>query len=69
MGQGVFATQCAAVAAALEQIMEDEQERDVALAALTHEIRARMETPRAAFTDQDAVFTSAHITVRPAKGA
>ena len=34
VGQGVFATQSAAVAAALEQMMQDEQERDVALSAL-----------------------------------
>jgi len=40
VGQGVFATQSAAVAAALEQMMQDEQERDVALSALAQEIRA-----------------------------
>lgn len=34
VGQAVFATQSAAVAAALEQKMQDEQERDVALPAL-----------------------------------
>ncbi len=47
VGQGVFATQSAAVAAALEQMMQDEEEREVALSALGQEIRARMETPRA----------------------
>ena len=31
VGQGVFATQSAAVAAALEQMMQDEEERNVAL--------------------------------------
>ena len=33
VGEGVFATQSAAVAAALEQMMQDDQERDVALSA------------------------------------
>ena len=46
VGQGIFATQSAAVAAALEQMMQDEEEREVALSALGQEIRARMETPR-----------------------
>ena len=59
VGQGVFATQSAAVAAALEQMMQDEQDRDVALAALTQEIRARMETPREAFIDQNDAFAAA----------
>ena len=34
VGQGVFATQSAAVAAALEQMMQDEDEREVALQAV-----------------------------------
>jgi len=69
VGQGVFATQSAAVAAALEQMMQDEQERDVALAALTEEIRARMETPRSAFIDQDDAFATARTTISTARGA
>lgn len=69
VGQGVFATQSAAVAAALEQMMQDEQERDVALSALTQEIRARMETPREAFTDQDDAFAAARRTIGAARGA
>jgi Arc/MetJ-type ribon-helix-helix transcriptional regulator len=68
VGQGVFATQSAAVAAALEQMMQDEQERGVALAALTHEIRARMETPRSAFIDQDDAFAAARATIETARG-
>ncbi|WP_296635640.1 hypothetical protein [Roseovarius sp.] len=67
--QGVFATQSAAVAAALEQMIRDEQERDVALAALAQEIRARMETPREEFTDQDDAFAAAHRTIGTARGA
>ena len=34
VGQGVFATRSATVAAAIEQIMQDETERNVALSAL-----------------------------------
>lgn len=69
VGQGVFATQSAAAAAALEQMMQDEQERDVALSALTQEIRTRMETPRAAFIDQDDAFGPARATIGAARGA
>ena len=69
VGQGVFATQSAAVAAALEQMMMDEQERDVALSALAQEIRARMETPRAAFIDQEDAFAAARATIGAARSA
>lgn len=69
VGQGVFATQSAAVAAALEQMMQDEEERDVALSALAVEIRARMETPRAVFIDEHDAFATARRTIGPARGA
>lgn len=69
VGQGVFATQSAAVAAALEQMMQDEEEREVALSALKQEIRARMETPRATFIEQDDAFASARATIGAARGA
>jgi antitoxin ParD1/3/4 len=59
VGQGIFATQSAAVAAALEQMMQDEEERGLALACLTEEIRARMETPRSSFIDAKAAFATA----------
>ena len=67
VGQGVFATQSAAVAAALEQMMQDEEERELALACLSLEIRARMETPRASFIDQESAFSAAHATIRAAR--
>lgn len=67
VGQGVFATQSAAVAAALEQMMQDEQERDVALSALAQEIRARMETPRDAFIDQNDAFAAARASIKAAR--
>ena len=69
VGQGIFATQSAAVAAALEQMMQDEEEREAALSALRQEIRARMETPRAAFIDQDDAFVAALCTIGAARGA
>ena len=69
VGQGIFTTQSAAVAAALEQMMQDEEEREVVLSALGQEIRARMETPRAAFIDQDDAFATARGTIGAARGA
>ncbi|WP_295048449.1 hypothetical protein [uncultured Paracoccus sp.] len=67
VGQGVFATQSAMVAAALEQMMQDEEERNVALQALAQEIRARMETPRDAFIDQDDAFAAARALIEAAR--
>ena len=69
VGQGVFATQSAVVAAALEQMMQDEEERAVALQALAQEIRARMETPRDAFIDQDDAFAAARAAIEAARKA
>lgn len=69
VGQGMFATQSAAVAAALEQMMQDEEEREVALSALAQEVRTRMETPRSAFIDQDDAFAAARGTIGAARGA
>jgi antitoxin ParD1/3/4 len=66
VGQGVFATQSAAVAAALEQMMQDEEERDLALTCLAHEIRARMETPPASFIDEESAFSAARRTIQAA---
>ena len=69
VGQGVFTTQSAVVAAALEQMMQDEEERNVALQALAQEIRARMETPRDAFIDQDDAFAAARASIEAARRA
>jgi len=69
VGQGVFATQSAAVAAALEQMMQDEEERNVALQALAQEIRARMETPRDAFINEEDAFATARASIEAARGA
>ena len=57
--QGVFASQSAAVAAALEQMIRDEEERSLALDAMTEAIRARLRTPREDYTDPAAAFAAA----------
>ena len=68
VSQGIFATQSAAVAAALEQLIEDEEARGLALACLTEEIRARMETPRTEFIDQSEAFSGAYRTIGATRG-
>lgn len=67
VAEGVFATQSAAVASALEQMIQDDAERNVALAALAGEIRARMCTPRSEFVDQDQAFSAARATIEAAR--
>ncbi len=67
VGQGVFATQSAAVAAAVEQMMQDEVEREVAISALAEEIRARLQTPRSEFVDHEQVFSSARAAIKTAR--
>lgn len=59
VGQGVFATSSAAVAAAIEQMMADEAAQETALSAMAEEIRVRMRTPSADFVEPDAVFATA----------
>ena len=61
--EGIFATQSATVAAALEQMIQDEAEREVALAALAEEIRARIHTPRSEFVDQEQTFSTSRATI------
>ena len=65
--EGVYATQSAAVAAAIEQMVQDEVERETALNALAEEIRARMHTPRSEFVSQDQAFSAARATIRAAR--
>ncbi len=59
VGAGVFASQSALVAAALEQMIQDEEEREVALGAFADEIRSRLQTPREAFVDGNEAFARA----------
>ena len=63
VGQGVFATQSAAVASAIEQMMQDDQEREIALSALAEEIRARMQTVRSEYVDDEQAFSAARAAV------
>jgi Arc/MetJ-type ribon-helix-helix transcriptional regulator len=69
VGQGAFASQSAAVAAALEQMMRDEQERDLALSALAEEIRDRLATPAEDYVDQDAAFGPVRARLKAAREA
>ncbi|MCG7521809.1 type II toxin-antitoxin system ParD family antitoxin [Ruegeria sp. Ofav3-42] len=59
VGEGVYASASAAVAAAVERMIEDEQARETALEAMADEIRRRAATPRETFVDHDTVFAAA----------
>lgn len=59
VGEGVFASASSAVAAAIEQLMRDEEAREAALGAMAEEIRARMRTPEEDFIGADEVFGAA----------
>ena len=67
VGEGVFASRSAAVAAAVEQMIQDEAERNVALSALAEEMRVRMQTPRSEFVDKDRAFAVARATIGKAR--
>jgi len=67
VGQGVFASQSAAVAAALEQMIRDEEERDLALGALADEIRARLQTPLSEYVGEEEAFAAARARVEAAR--
>lgn len=59
VGEGVYASASAAVAAAVERMIEDEQAREVALDAMAEELRRRAATPRSEFVDHEDVFRPA----------
>ncbi|MCY3875171.1 MAG: hypothetical protein OXF88_12870 [Rhodobacteraceae bacterium] len=67
VGEGVFATQSAAVASAIEQMMQGEQEREIALSALAAEIRARMQTVRSEYVDDAQAFSAARAAVEASR--
>ena len=56
---GIFASTSASVAAAVEQMIQDEEARQVMLSALADEIRARASTPREAYRDESETFAAA----------
>lgn len=59
VGEGVYASASAAVAAAVERMIEDEQARDTALEAMAEEIRRRAATPRQEFVNHETAFATA----------
>jgi len=65
---GQVATRSAAVANAIERMMQDEEEREVALAALTEEVRARPRTARSGYVDQEAALSTVRAAVEASRG-
>lgn len=65
--QGVYATQSAAVAAALELMLRDEEERQIAIQRMEDEIRARLTTSRAAYVDETDAFAPAKARIKAAR--
>ena len=65
--QGLFATRSAAVASAVEHMMQEEEERDVALAVLADEVRTRMQTDRPEYVDHETAFAAARAAVLAAR--
>lgn len=59
VAKGVFATTSAGVAAAVEQMIQDEEARQVMLSALAEEIRARTATPREDYRGEEETFAAA----------
>ena len=57
--QGVFATPSAAVATAIERLIEDDVHQKNALDAISSEIAKRMETPKSEFVSGEKLFSSA----------
>ena len=67
VSEGVFATQTAAVASAIEQMMQDDQEQEIALSTLAEEIRARVQTVRSEYVDDERAFSAARVTVEASR--
>ena len=69
VGEGVFASQSAAVASALEQMIRDEEERALALRAVADTIRARLDTPREDYVSADETFAKVRSRLKPDREA
>ena len=63
VGQGLFATRSAAVASAVEHMIQDEEEREVALSVLAEEVRTRMQSDRSEYVDRKTAFSAARAAV------
>jgi hypothetical protein len=57
------------VAAALEQMIRDEEERALALGALAEAIGARLDRPRADYVDAEDAFAAARARLDAARKA
>ena len=51
--EGVYASVSSLVAQGIERIMQEEEERDAALASMAEAIRARMQTPKSDWIEVD----------------
>lgn len=56
VAKGVYSSTSASVAAAIEQMMQDEDARQAMLTGLAEDIRTRAATPRSDYLDAEAVF-------------
>lgn len=54
--QGIFASQSAAVASAIEEMIQAEEERTTVLETMADEIRRRLQTPREEYVNAGPVF-------------
>ena len=59
VNEGTYASHSAAVAAAVEQMMRDEEEREIALQAMADEIRNRMTKPVSEYIEPEDAFAAA----------
>lgn len=66
VAEGAFASQSAAVAEAPEQIMRDEEKRDLALAALADVIQERLKAPLSDYVDAEKAFGAARARIAAA---
>jgi antitoxin ParD1/3/4 len=54
--QGTYATQSSLVADAIEQLIRQNEAREIALTAMSDEIRRRFETPREEYISEEEAF-------------
>lgn len=67
VARGVFATTSAGVAAAVEQMIQDEEVRQVMLSGLADEIRARVASPREDYRSEEETFAAAFAEIEAAE--
>lgn len=67
--KGIHATASATVAAAIEQMIQDEEARQVMLSALADEVKLRVSTPQAEFVGEDEAFAAALLEIATSKAS